>query len=445
MGGDIFLIGVVLLPMLCARVVAGKRYTDHLFGLTCFAGIMFLLMLLLFNDTFPFAGGGDDEVYFDASNQSFNSLGDWFDMTRYDRHDQTGYPFLLSWVHQFSGNSLYHLKALNIFFLLEIALVWFAIGQVIGGRRLGFIYAYGMLLTTPLWYYWLFLLKDMSITLLQSIFLFGLILFVSGEHRFRSYVVIALSTVAVIPFRSALAASNVALLIICMFLQRRSRLSGDRFGTRLALVASLVLGLWLFSSQPGMMETLGAKGEHRSLTAEAIVEQVEHFEADRKTYGYSLVNFTFLYLVGETDALNPANWGRFDLEILRPLSMVPWIFIGLPFFFAGVATIVRRIHAWKLFASGVQHNDAPGKGEDLRRRQIRFLMVLLAFIVVYGGLGWLTGTTVRWTLPAIPPMVGIAGFAWANMNREARLRRLTVFNLSLLTLILTYYLGLNRQ
>jgi hypothetical protein len=442
MGGDFFLIGVVLLPTICARVVAGKRYTDHLFGLTCIAGIAFLVMLLMFNDTFPFAGGGDDEGYFEASKISLGSWGDWFDTAQFERHQQAGYPLVLSWVHQISGDSLFHLKALNVFFLLEIALVWFAIGKVIGGRRLAFIYAYGMLLATPLWYYWLFLLKDMAITLLQSIFLFGLILFVAGEHRFRSYAVIALSTLAVIPLRSMLAILNVILLIAGTFLQQPSGTSGVRFGTRITLVASLVVGLWLLSSQPGMMETLGVKGNDRSLTAEGVLAQVERAEGEREQSAQYALMFPVRYLVGETDALNPANWGRFDLEILRPLSMVPWIFFGLPFFLAGVAIILRRIRPWKMFVSGVRHNDARGTGEDLRRRQTSFLLVLLAFIVVYGALGWLSGTTVRWTLPAIPPMVGIAGFAWSKMSRDARIRRLIAFDLSCLMLIFTYYLGL---
>ena len=46
--------------------------------------------------------------------------------------------------------------------------------------------------------------------------------------------------------------------------------------------------------------------------------------------------FPVLYLVGETDALNPANWGQFDLALLRPLSMVPWIFLGCHSFLPGL-------------------------------------------------------------------------------------------------------------
>ena len=147
--------------------------------------------------------------------------------------------------------------------------------------------------------------------------------------------------------------------------------------------------------------------------------------------------FAILYLVGETDALNPENWGQFDLAHLRPLSMVPWIFLGLPFFLAGVAMILRRTRAWKAFALGVRYNDARKTGEETNS-----LHILIAFIVAYAALGWFTGTTVRWTLPAIPAMVGIAGFAWANMNSHARMNLLMAFDYSILTLILIYYLGL---
>jgi len=442
MGGDLFLISVVLLPVISARLVAGKLHTLHLGGLLGFAGIAFLLMLLLFNDVFPFAGGGDDEGYFDASHRSFTSLGDWFDMAQYADAAQAGYPLLLSWVNQFSEDSLFHCKALNIFFMLEIAVVWFAIGMLIGGKQLAFIHAYGILLATPLWYYWVFLLKDMAITFLESIFLLGLILFVSGEHRFRGYALIAVSTLAVIPFRSMLAGLNVALLVACTFLHGGWRTSGASFGTRLTLVASLVVGLWLFLSQPGVMQTLGVKGEDRSLTEEGFVAQLERAERERQSFAYSPLIFPVLYLVGETNALNPENWGQFDLEQLRPLSMVPWIFLGLPFFLAGVAMMLRRTRAWKVFASGLRHNDDRGAGADLGQVQTSSLLVLLAFIVAYAVIGWLTGTTVRWTLPAIPPMVGIAGFAWANMNRHARIRLLMAFDLYFLALFLIYYLVL---
>jgi hypothetical protein len=442
MGGFVFLVCVVLMPVICSYLVAGKRDGPRLAGLICFAGITFLLLLGFFNDAFPFAGGGDDEEYFKASKRSFESLGDWFDTGKYEQHEQKGYPLLLSWVHQFAGDSLFHLKALNVFFLLQIAVVWFVIGKVMGGRRLAFIYASGVLLATPLWSYWVFLLKDMTIAFLQSIFILGLVLFISRKYRFRGYVVIAVSTLAIIPFRSMMALFNVALLVVCMFLPRGSGTSRGSWALWLTLVASLVLGLWLLLSQPGMMEALGAKGETRSLTAEAVQAQAESAETQRRFYHKNPLTFPLLFLVGEADALNPAAWGRFDRTLLRPLSMVPWIYFGLPFVLAGIAMMFRRRPPQKVFALEVGQSGDSRAGEDWRRRQSSSLLVLLAFIVAYGGLAWFSADTTRMTLSAIPPMVGIAGFGWANMSGNARITLLTAWIFSFSVLIFMYYLVL---
>jgi hypothetical protein len=324
--------------------------------------------------------------------------------------------------------------------MLEIAVVWFAIGNLLGGKRVAFICACGILLATPLWVYWVFLVKDMVIALLQSVFIFGLILFVLGEQRFRAFALIALSTLAVIPFRSMLAVLNFGLLVACTFLPRRSGTSGLSFRTRLILVASLVFGLWLFSTQPGMMETLGVKGEHRSLSAEGVLAQLERQEGDRQPFSQNPLMFSVLYLIGESNALNPENWGRFDLDNLRPLSMVPWIFFGLPFFLAGVAMMMRRTRSWKIFAPAVVQDHALGSAKEFTTRETNSLRVLLAFVLAYASLGWLSGTTVRWTLPAVPAMVGIAAFAWASMNGHARIKLLMAFDYSVLALILIYYL-----
>jgi len=438
MGGYLFLISVVLAPVMCACLVADKRDRFLLAALVCLAGIVCLLVLSILNDVFPFAGGGDDENYFDASKRTFTGLREWFDTAQFEHHEQVGYPLLLAWVHQISGDSLFQLKALNVFFMLQISLVWFVIGEVIGGRRLAFIYACGVLLATPLWYYWLFLLKDMAITLLQSIFLLGLIVFNAGEHRLRGYAVIVLSTLAMIPFRNLLAVFNAVFLVACMFLLGRAGATRVGFGRWLAMVGSLVLGLWLLSSQPEIMESLGATGEDRLLSASGVEAQTERLEIEREALGQNPLKFPVLYLVGETDALNPSNWGQFELENLRSLSMVPWIFLGLPFFLAGAAMLLRR-RVRKGLAVRMEDFDDRRRTGEWDRRQSSALLVLLAFVVAYAGLGWFSGSTTRWTLPSIPPMIGIAGFAWVSMNRYARFRLITGSSFALVGFIFIYY------
>ena len=92
-------------------------------------GIFFLSVLWQIDEAIPFSGIADNKVYFDVSKRSSKDLSDWFGLQQFKgTHEQAGYPMLLSWVHQFAGGSLYHRKALNVFFLM-LALVWFGIGR----------------------------------------------------------------------------------------------------------------------------------------------------------------------------------------------------------------------------------------------------------------------------------------------------------------------------
>lgn len=438
MGGLVFLVLIVLVPLLCARLVAGRQQAFHLASVIGFAGVAFLLILVAFDSTIPFTDGGDDLGYYDASNVAFASPADWFDTSKYDSHEQAGYPLLLSWVHQLAGPSLFHRKALNVFFMLLLALVWFAIGRAIGGDRLAFVYAYAILLAPPLWFYWLFLLKDLPITLLQSVYLLGLIRFVAGERRLRAGVVIALSTLAVIPFRVMLAASNLGLLLVCVLFQGRSA-AKTSWVTGPVLAAALVAGMLLLVSRPDIVESFGAKGEARSLTMDSLEGQIRYFEAQREGKVQNPLIFPILYLIGETDALNPTTWNQVDVSLVRPVSMLPWIFFGLPFFLAGIAIILYRTRTWQRLIAFVGLDRVFRAGPVLDRRQRRGLQVLIVFIIAYAVLAWLIGTTVRWTLPAVPAMIAIAGFACANMKSYTSILLLIGFDLSLLSLIATYY------
>ena len=147
---------------------------------------------------------------------------------------------LLSWVHQLVGDSLYHRKAVNVFFFLMLALVWFGIGRHMGGRRLGFVFASGILLTTPLWFYWIFLMKDMAITFLQSLFILGLVQSLSHRSAARGYGWIVLSTVLTIPFRSQLALVNLAALAGATLLRTGSRRSWKSSFVKVAMTGGRI-------------------------------------------------------------------------------------------------------------------------------------------------------------------------------------------------------------
>lgn len=119
MSSYLLVAGVVLIPVLFSVGIAGRKDGLRL-GLLIFgAGVGFLCVLWQIDELLPFVGAGDDEDYYRASKRSFRDLNDWFDLTQFRAtHEQGGYPLLLSWVHQWAGDSLYHRKALNVFFFL---------------------------------------------------------------------------------------------------------------------------------------------------------------------------------------------------------------------------------------------------------------------------------------------------------------------------------------
>ena len=67
------------------------------------------------------------------------------------------------------------------------------------------------------------------------------------------------------------------------------------------------------------------------------------------------------------------------------------------------------------------------------------LLVLLMFVLIYAGVSWISADTTRWRMPAMPPMVAIAGFAWATMNSQQRLGMLLGWGLLLSGSLMAYY------
>ena len=407
--------------------------------LVVLAGIFFLSVLWQVDEAIPFSGGGDDKGYFTASKRSFNSVSDWFDLRQFkETHEQAGYPMLLSWVHQFVGDSLYHRKAVNVFFFLMLALVWFGIGRHIGGRRLGFVFASGVLLTTPLWFYWIFLLKDMAITFLQSLFILGLVQSLSHRSVARGYGLIVLSTVLTIPFRSQLALVNLAALAGATLLRTGSRRSWKSTLLKVAMTGGVFLGILIVGMNPEILHQLGVTGEHQSLDTESVQAEFEFRGQSRSAKFTNALKFPLIYLMGEVAAFNPRSWGKVDAHLIRGLSMVPWIYVGVPLFVTGTWMILRQ----QRFREGAVHISAGQEGDPLVdpvRPERAHLLVLLMFVLIYAGVSWVSADTTRWRMPAMPPMVAIAGFAWATMNKQQRFGMLLGWGLLLSVSFIAYY------
>lgn len=443
----IVLVLFVVVPLVCARYSAldrDKFLVSQLFGV---AAVIFLGVLLLVAESVPFAGGGDDQVYFEVSKREFKTIGDWFDLSQFNRtHEQAGYPMLLTWIHQISGSSLFVSKALNVFFFLMIAAIWFVIGKTIGGRRLAFVYATGILLCTPLWYYWMFLLKDMVIVLLQSWLLLGVVLLLTKGRRIQGYWFVALSTIAIIPFRSVLALVHVAVLGLAIVLEPSKKRSGGRLVAKVLVVGSVAVAVLIIGSRPELLGDLGVVGSGRMLEQGAVETTLALHDMARPDYFYNPIKFTLVYLVGEFAAFNPNTWGSGNFLMTRAGSTVPWTYFGLPLFLAGILLVLRKrrlpaepprvLQQWQPSAWGVQR---PEWRTETITPDRAYLLLFLGFILLYMAVSWLSGDTTRWRMASFPPMIGIAGVAWLSLGRRRRATLLILWGWVVSFLLLGYY------
>lgn len=435
----LFLLCVILVPAVCSFLIAGQREGVRLSALLTVAGLLCLAVLWHVDDAIPFSGNGDDQDYLNASKQTFNSLSDWVDVRRYKRtHEQAGYPLLLAWAHQFVGESLYHKKSLNVLLFLMIAVTWFKIGLEIGGRRLAFVCAMGVLLMTPLWFYWMFLLKDMAITLLQSIFILGVIQSLSSRAAVKGYFLIAMSTLLLIPFRSKLALVNLVVLAGATILQMGSLQSWKGSLLRVVMSGGIIVSILVVGRNAELLREMGVAGEHRALDSQSVQAEFDYRGQTRMAIFANIVKFPFLYLVGEVAALNPRSWDEGGSGLIRGLSMVPWIAVGLPLFTVGTWNMLRPQKysevAMRLSSKSQEgQHSGPGKPERVH------LLVLLMFVLIYAGVAWVSADTTRWRMPAMPAMGAIAGFAWITMNGQQRLWTLGVWGLMLSAFCIAYY------
>ncbi|HKP74838.1 MAG TPA: hypothetical protein VJT67_04810, partial [Longimicrobiaceae bacterium] len=188
--------------------------------LLLYAALGYGVLLAFINPAVPFAEGGDDRSYYLASQVHLQGAG-WLDFYNFPGFAQGGYPLLLAWVYQFAGASLFVYKAVNLFFYLLLAVVWFRIGKEMGGRRTAYAFAVAVLLGTPLWQYWIFLLKDMTIVLLQSVFLLGAVRLAQGRGGPRAWVPMIVGTVLLIPFRIYLVLLHAGVVVATVVLAGR--------------------------------------------------------------------------------------------------------------------------------------------------------------------------------------------------------------------------------
>ncbi len=436
MYGTLFLVGTVLVPMLIAFAIAGREDRIRLASLIFFSGTIFLAVLSIINIDFPFSGSGDERSYYASSLRTFKSFGDWFDLTQFkSTHSQGGYSLVLSWVHQIVGKSLYLRKALNISLFLFLSLVWFSIGKIIGGRRLAFVFGTGILLGTPMWYYFIILRKDMSIILLQSGFLLGLTHFMSGRNSLTSYFMIGLSTLALIPFRMLLVFVHLAVISSVILFRPKQKRQLWGLMARTMLPAIMVIAMLAFGTNKDLLGKLGVSG-NASLDIESVQKSIE---AQEKSRTLSLIKFPVLYLIGETSAFTPRFWRNVDAMFIRGVGVIPWVFIGLPFFISGILSLVNNQNINQVATTTVTHVKKEINADLYSQTDRMFFIPFIFFLIIYAAVSWLSGDTTRWRLPAVPVMIAIAGWGWASLRADQRFRLILIWSFSLSILLFGYY------
>jgi hypothetical protein len=429
------------------------------------SGFIFMVMLVTVNRSIPFAAmsggmGGDDYNYFQSSLRELPTLGSWFNLNQFPAFEQGGYPLVLTWVNQFADDSLVARKGLNVLFYLLIAIVWYEIGLEMGGRRFARAFSLAILLGSPFWTYWIYLLKDMTIVLLQSLFLLGVVRLVVLPHRNRGqWLLIITVTLLLIPFRIALVVLNSAVLgATIVVLSHRSTF---RKVLMIAAGSFVLAGLYVAGSNAAALGALGVRGTGRSLTQlqlsyEALTQQT--LSEQRKFAGVrGALVFPVLFIIGETTGFRPNEAFRtFGPEagrdiVLRGVVAVPWIFFGTPFFTFGLLRLLRRhrgsvrgaitspshvevlstVHSGTRAASSwavsVPTSIARRIGGDISapretpqsslpqlatfdhsQNERRAWIPLLFFLGVYAVVAWVVRDTTRWRMPAFPVMLAIA-------------------------------------
>ncbi|MHC1729921.1 MAG: hypothetical protein AB9866_28630 [Syntrophobacteraceae bacterium] len=379
------LIFVILLPIYLANRIGGHVSGKKLASIISVSSVIFLVLLSLADYYTPFTDGSDDISYYYNSLrplQSFDSLT--YSISHY--HEQPGYPLFLTFVNSIVDDSLFARKAANIFFFLAIALCWYLIGLKIGGRLTAYRFFIGILLSTPLWFYFLFLLKDMAITVLFSLFILGTVEFFSEKKGIK---LMLISSFCLALFRLPLLAINIALLIAFSLFLGRTK------GTlRYTVSVVLILFMLLIGTNIHFLETVGIAST-RSLSVGSLMSQAQ--ERAGMSENIPVSKSILLYFLIETSGFRSID--TWDDTSLRGLTALPWIFIGLPLFFVGSYGIVKCSYRY-----GTVEN--------------RGFLCLLFVVAVYFALSLIVKDSTRWRIPGFPAMAAVAAVGWGRMGKR---------------------------
>jgi hypothetical protein len=415
----------------CFAVVLTNRIgREYVIFVTALAWLVLSPLVIALNDWIPFASGGDDEAYYHIADPPVRSLREATDLNRFaGYYEQPGFPLLLSLINSFTGHNLVAYKLLNLLFFILLSLVWYRIGCELQGRSFAEKMMAVVLLVTPLWNYVFFLLKDISITLLQSVFILTVIKLVA-KPRFLVVFISLVSTYLLLLFRSPLVVQNMVVLIgslvgVILFERRsKNQIQSVVFGFII-----LIIGV-LFATNADVLSISGIESEQRLIGSQAFVEAgliiSQSSEMNRKV-------FPVIYLFTETAGLSPSTWESYDDLWIRGILAVPWILFIVPFVPIGFVKLIKYFRAEK----GAQYSHHK---EERQNINISLWIVPLIFIASSVFISWTVGDTTRWRIPDLPMIAAIALFGWNQTAAKSRLKVISYWSIGMVVASCTYYI-----
>jgi hypothetical protein len=406
----ITLLGLVVLTQALTILLAVRADRKWLLLLTSAAWLCLLPLMTLANSRWRFAGGGDDEDYFRMATKQSSSIWDIIDLAQFkSAFEQPGYPWLLTIVAQFSGQDILAFKILNLSAFIGLISVWYRIGVELDSRYFGRVMAVAILLLTPLWYYWMFALKDIIIVLLQSVFLLGLVQASQGRSV-TGWLIVLAASLAIIPLRSALVLVNMSVAIGTMVLVSFRRGSMTKLLLNLCIAAVVVFAILGIASDSERMASLGVFTDNRVLSTAVFTEAVPRLFADVVKSG---ILFPLKYLFSDVSGFSPQTWRNIDPLWLGGVLSIPWILVGVPFLVLGFVRLFRREELV------MRH-----RGVFAAARGSPMVMtpwgVVVMFICAYVALSWMMGDTTRWRTADMPALAAVASFGWLSVSARRR-------------------------
>jgi hypothetical protein len=391
--------------------------------------ILFGFLISFINDWMPFTQSGDDIGYFHLADPPIDSIAKAIDLSRYkDSFEQPGYSWILSLLNGITGHDLVVYKLLNLFFLISLSLVWYRIGIYLESRRYARKIMIVILFLSPLWYYMLFLYKDMAIALIQSIFIYASIRYWIS-HDLKSILMIIITSIFILIFRSPLIIQNGLVLLSGLIIRGYSekKINKNRYIPLFVFIV-ITIGIGLIVTNSEYMVYFGI------FSAQRVIGTVEMREGGLRLAEASQMNrslFPLIYLFSETSGFSSRTWLKYDSTWVRGILALPWILFLVPFFLLGVNRFIK-------YRGNMAISDNIFNGLNKSNIMVTPWSLIVIYIIASASISWIVGDTTRWRISDMPMIASIAIYGWIYTSENIR-KKILIWWVAIVSVLITIY------